>query len=239
MKASLSVSIIIARAATFQRMNWPHLVTQLEWGMGWGVFPDGSTFVVPTSCSISGFQRQTEIHRTPFSSRLGRCLVQRDSEGWERAGPGLGPGQEISWGKAASEERSRPIAPQGFSDCFDARPTSPSHPGASRQEACGLSPCPRRRAPGPRSRGSPNPAAPWGRGAPARQIRNASVRRIPWESSCWKPREKTKGASSWDFISEVCRLKPFSNSYLFKCIIARLLFPHPQLVWPLLVLPSS
>lgn len=30
MKASLSVSIIISLAATFQRMNWPHLVTLLE-----------------------------------------------------------------------------------------------------------------------------------------------------------------------------------------------------------------
>lgn len=32
MKASLSVSIIIAGAATFQRVNWPHLVTLLEGG---------------------------------------------------------------------------------------------------------------------------------------------------------------------------------------------------------------
>lgn len=99
MKASLSVSIIIARAATFQRMNWPHLVTQLERGVGWGVFRDGSTFAVPTPLR-KWFPKTNRNPRgpaffprfPPWATLGGACLWG----GWERAGPGLAPGQEIS-----------------------------------------------------------------------------------------------------------------------------------------------
>lgn len=148
-------------------------------------------------------------------------------EGWERAGPGLGPGQEISWGKAAAEERSRPIDPQGFSDCFDARRTSPSHPpGLLGRRPAGSPPTSRRMAPGPGSQRSPNPAAPRGRAAPARQVTwNVSLRRFLRGSSFWEPRERRRMSSlrsaDWN-LSLIL--------YLFKCKIARLPSPPPHLL---------
>lgn len=99
MKASLSVSVIIAWAATFQRMNWPHLVTQLELGGGGGGHSKGATFVGPNSCSRSGFQRQTESRQAQLSfSRFPPLATLEQEWIWKKGGkevvPGLGPGRK-------------------------------------------------------------------------------------------------------------------------------------------------
>lgn len=61
---------------------------QLGWG--WGVLAEGSTFVGPASCSISGFQKQTagEPSVLFLGSLLEWCLDGRES-GW-RVGKGWG-----------------------------------------------------------------------------------------------------------------------------------------------------
>ena len=163
-------------------------------------------------------------------SRLGRRLVRRASGGWERAGPGLGPGQEISWGTAASERRSRPIAPRGFSDCVDDGPTSPSHPGASRQEACGL--CP------PGADGARAPPHP-GAGALRRgRDEMPASDAFPEEAVAGSPEKGQKEplpgilplrSAAWN----LSLILTFSNALLLDC------FPLSPTVWPLLALPSS
>lgn len=102
MKASLSVSIIIAWAATFQRMNWPHLVTQLELGGGGGVIPEGPHLWAPILVPEVASKDKRKPGGPSFFSvpcfsdvRAGVDL----EEGWERGGTWVRAWQEMSWAK--------------------------------------------------------------------------------------------------------------------------------------------
>lgn len=76
---------------------------------------------------------------------------------------------------------------------------------------------------------TPNSLSFRGSGALAKQIkRNENVKHFSEKAVSGSPEKWQEGASSWDFISEVCRLKPFANSYPFKCMASRLPILPPR-----------
>lgn len=143
---------------------------------------------------------------------------------WVRAWAGNELGQSLG-----REKRRSPITPQGFFYCFDARRIFPFLSlGFSTGGLWDLPHFSAKWGPGPGSQGRPNSLSLRGRGDPARQIkRNEKGKHLPGEIIAKSPEKGLEEDSSWDFISEVGRLKPLTNSFLFQCKTSRLPSPPP------------